>query len=275
MVAPLEPSRRPRRFGSEAARRLLMQNALDDLDRVFYFGDRCVHQRRGRAVTQIKLGEAGGKTITAFVKLNWGRRRLVPRWTDMRRGQAFQSLPVREWEGLELFQSLGLLVPERLALLQRGWFWFQEAVIVRRVPPRFSLDEMLRNGDWRRLPYEDKQDLAESIIDVMHRIHRAGLGWRGTGTRHFFPERTPAGRWQLWLIDCEGVHRQATLRSMLRDYRKLHRSLEISGANRPTLELFQELTEAALRTPSSGRERPGAGRFSMSLDLEPRFKLTT
>ena len=50
------------RFGSEAARRLLMQNALDDLDRVFYLGDRCVHQHRGRAVSQIKLGEAGGKT---------------------------------------------------------------------------------------------------------------------------------------------------------------------------------------------------------------------
>ncbi len=252
-----------------------MRNALDDLDRVFDLGDRCVHERRGRAVTRIKLGQADGKTITAFIKLYWGRRRLIPRWTDMRRGQAFQSLPVREWEGLKLFQSLGLLVPERLALLQRGWFWFQEAVIVRRVPPPYSLDEMLRNGDWRRLKNEDKRSLAESVMEVMHRIHQAGLGWRGTCTRHIFPERTPDGPWQLWLIDCEGVHRQATMRSMLRDYRKLHRSLEISGANRTTRELFQRLTKAALESGPAAHDRRLSGGFSVNLDLEPRFKLTT
>ena len=167
------------------------------------------------------------------------------------------------------------MVPERLALLQRGWFWFQEAVIVRRVPPRFSLDEMLRNGDWRRLPQDEQQALAESIIDVMHRIHRAGLGWRGTCTRHFFPERTPAGRWQLWLIDCEGVHRQATLRSMLRDYRKLYRSL--GNLRRESADVGAISKVDRSRAPHA-HLRPRtrrAGRFSMNLDLEPRFKLTT
>ncbi len=245
-----------RRYESEAARTLLGQNALDDVDRLMGLIAGCMHHHKCRAVSRVNLYRADGRRVEAFVKLNWGRRRVIPRMTDLKTGQLFQGMAAREWRGIEAFRSLGLLVPERLALLQRGWLWFQEAVIIRRVPPRFSLHEMLRNGEWDGLPQADQKALMESLVDVMRRIHRAGLGWRGTCTRHFFPERTANGSWQSWLIDCEGVHARVSRRGIARDYRKLYRGFVISGANPKALRLFQTLADDAQRFGDPGRLSP-------------------
>ena len=231
------------RFESSEARTLLHQNGLDDIDRLFALADRSLHSHKGRAVSRMMLRQADGKLVEAFVKLNWGRRRLIPRMTDLRTGQAFQCLPEREWRGIEALASLGCLVPERLALLKRGWLWFREAVVIKRVRPEFSLDDMIRSGEWNRLAEIDRQAILEAVVGIMRRIHEAGLGWRGTCTRHFFPEPAAAG-WQLWLIDCEGVHGHVTQRAIARDYRKLSRAFEISGADSRTLRQFQMLFQA-------------------------------
>ena len=63
-----------------------------------------------------------------FVKFSWGRRRWWPRLSDVRTGQVFQSLAVREWEGLKTFERLRLQVPERLALLEEGVLWKRSAL---------------------------------------------------------------------------------------------------------------------------------------------------
>ncbi len=232
-------------YESESARLLLQHNALDRLDRLFATQDQCIHQHKGRAVCQVNLYQPGGESLPAFIKLNWGRRRIVPRFSDIKTGQAYQCLPTREWDGIELFKAQGLLVPERLALIKQGRVWFQEAVVMKRVRPQFSLDEMINNQQWHQLSQDDQAGLLEGVVEVMQRIHQAGLGWRGTCTRHFFPEKTSQGRWQFWLIDCEGVHRHLTRKAIVRDYRKLNRALAISGAEESTLQFFQRLTDRA------------------------------
>lgn len=181
-----------------------------------------------------------------FVKLNWGRRRLWPRMTDLRSGQLFQSLPEREWHGVGLLQSLGLAVQERLALLREGLWRFREAILVRAVPTALSWDDMIRNGDWQQLG-RDKQDrLMEAAADVLQTIHAHGLGWRGTCTRHFFPQADSDIGWKMWLIDCEGVHARASSKTPARDAHKLIKALRHCGADTGTVLRMQRI----LATPA-------------------------
>lgn len=226
-------------FAAESVRRLLEHNGLAEIDAVFARGEtvRCRHP--GRAVYETTLAGDDGGPARVFVKLNWGRRRILPRMTDLKTGQVFQSLPVREWRGLGRLASLGLNVPERLALFRDGLVSFRAAIVVRAVPPSHSLDEMLQNGAWGRLAAEERDSLLDAVVAALGTIHAAGLGWRGTTSRHFFPELDESGRWKLWLIDCEGVHGRATRRTVERDYRKLRRAMRESGADGATLELLE------------------------------------
>jgi hypothetical protein len=79
------------------------------------------------------------------------------------------------------------------------------------------------------------------MAGTMRRIHAAGLGWRGTCVRHFFPEWLPDGSCRTWLIDCEGVYRGSGPRVVERDFRKLHKSLVLCGADDPTLARFEQM----------------------------------
>ena len=262
-----------RRYDSEAARSLLRANAWDDLDKLFTLAAQSLHGHKGRTVSRVELHQPTGVAVSAYVKLNWGRRRLVPRMSDMKTGQAFQSLPEREWRGIAELRSLGFFVPERLALLQRGWVWFQEAVVIQSVRPPFSWDELIRTGRWETLSKIDQEGILEGVVDAMQRIHQAGLGWRGTCTRHFFPEQTPDGNWQFWLIDCEGIHRKVTARNIARDYRKLNRALAISGSDAATLNAFERLTDRAqqLRSHNWSPQIESA----QPLALNPALKAST
>src|SRR5690606_37844136 len=128
---------------------------------------RSLHHHKDRAVSRVTLHQPTGESIDAFVKLNWGRRRLIPRMTDLRRGQAFQSHAEREWEGIEALRLLGLRVPERFALFQSGWLKFRDAVIIKRVPPEHSIDDMIRSGAWDQLSGADRQAILEGVIQIM------------------------------------------------------------------------------------------------------------
>ncbi|MCH8830879.1 MAG: hypothetical protein IID45_14990 [Planctomycetes bacterium] len=242
-------NRRRASFGSVVAERLLRENGLDSLESVFERVIDTVHRHRGRSVTECRLQEADGSEVRTFVKLNWGRRRFWPRMTDLKTGQLFQSLPVREWKGLSLFQSIGLNVPERLGLFRAGWIRFRHAVIVREVPAEFSVDELLQTGRWGKIDRADRSDLLKAMIEVMSIIHRAKLGWRGASSRHFFPERLEDGRWKLWLIDCEGVHRGRQRKIVKRDLTKLRRAMRESGADPDTLCELDRLIAGSLRVP--------------------------
>jgi hypothetical protein len=164
---------------------------------------------------------------------------------------------------------VGLLAPERLAYSNRGRLRFQEAVIIKRVPPRSSLHDMIQDSQWDQLPADDQRALLECLVETMQQIHRAGLGWRGTCSRHFFPERTAQSGWQCWLIDCEGVHHRATRRDMARDYRKLERGLMISGLKAAALNEFQTLSQSALRSLIREKSSWLRRSFSLRATLKP------
>jgi len=115
--------------------------------------------------------------------------------TDLKTGQTFQSLSDREWNGLARFRALGLNVPERLALYCHGLWTVRTAVILREVPPQHSLDEMLKNGRWQQFSAGQRESLLETVMATMQTIHKAGLGWRGTSCRHFYPQLHNDGSW--------------------------------------------------------------------------------
>jgi len=234
---------------------LLSANRLTGIEEVFRCGVSAQMRHPGRAVCELNLLDQDGNPYRAFAKLNWGRRRLWPRLTDLRTGQPFSSHPVKEWHGLDKLHSLGLAVPERLALFEEGVWHFRAAVIVRAVPPPRSIYEMLCDGSWHALPQADRMGIVDQIVDTLDRVHAGRLGWRGTSTGHFYPERTPTGGWKLWLIDCEGVHTRATRRTSKRDFRKIARCLSRAGADWLTLEHLRLRVETERRI-SLGPDRP-------------------
>jgi len=235
-------------FASEAARELLSANGIDRLERLFSRRCNALHARSDRCVWPVDLARPNGLPLRAFVKMNWGWRRLIPRSTDLRTGQALWSLPAREWEGIEQLRQIGLNVPERLALFEEGLVRFRSAVVVQSVPGEASLSDWVLNGHWADLPRNVHRDVLEAVAGCMRTIHGAGLAWRGASCRHFLPEHVSGGGWKLWLIDCEGVHRATSPRDAARDLRKLWRSCHEIGADQETLDrLAAEIDDAPAR----------------------------
>jgi hypothetical protein len=235
------PTRGTAVYETPAARELLQQSGLDDLDRLYALPYRHVARHRGRAVLPVALESAQGPVVSAFVKLNWGPRRLWPRMTDLKTGQFLQTLAEREWRGVRRLRDLGLLVPERVAYLKEGVWRMREAVVLRAVPPHESLHALIRGGRWQSLGRTAQDALLEAVAAAVRRIHTAGLAWRGVCTRHLFPKSAADGSWRLWLIDCEGVHGRAGAKAFRRDRRKLLRAFGYSGADRAACERLESL----------------------------------
>ncbi len=242
-------------FADDACRQLLEANGLDNLDALFAQAQRLQLRHAGRGVVCRTLTAGVVEPTTVFIKLNWGRRRLWPRLTDLRNGQHQKTLPEREWDGLTQCARLGLHVPERIALFRDGLLNLRAAVVVCKVPPEKSLDDMLADGSWLQLPPDERSAILAAVVETTATIHRAGFGWRGTGKRHFFPERLPDGTYRTWIIDCEGIHRGANPRIVARDYDKLLRSMQESGTDARTLDALQSLIDAtiALQAARVGR----------------------
>jgi lipopolysaccharide kinase (Kdo/WaaP) family protein len=228
-------------FESPATESVLRQNGLGTLDAIFERRDAAQIRHVGRAVWKTELQGPDGKAFTAFVKLSWGRRRWWPRLADIRTGQVLKSLAVREWEGLAVFERLGLQVPERLAILEEGLLWKRSALFLRAVPPPASLSDMILDGSWLRLPLTDRGMILEEFARKLCRIHGSGWAWRSISTRHVFPQRDASGGWELWLIDCEGVHRARSAETLRRDLRRFMRALSHDRADERTLELMQSI----------------------------------
>jgi hypothetical protein len=227
-------------FASEHARVLLARHNLAELDAIFEQATDARLRHSGRSVWDTHLHDEDGKRIHVYVKMNWGRRRLWPRMTDLKTGQWLQSLPVREWHGIGTLGQLGINVPQRLAVIHRGLVTFQSAVIVRAIPPSDSVFDLLQSGKWSQFASDCRQHVLRGIARVMRTIHTAGLGWRGTSVGHFYPQATANDDWNTWVIDCEGVHRSATQQTFDRDDRKLIKSFELAGADEETRTMLTD-----------------------------------
>jgi len=247
------PVRPLTKFQSPATERLLRHHGLGSLDAIFAERDSAQVRHVGRAVFKLELRGTDGKLVTAFVKLSWGRRRWWPRLADIRSGQVFMSLAVREWEGLGVFEQLGLHVPERLAILEEGLLWKRSALIVKSVPPPASLSEMILNGAWLALPLEDRRRILEQVAQALLRIHAAGWAWRSISTRHVFPQREGSAAWGIWLIDCEGVHRTRSPETLQRDIRRFIRALAHDRADEQTVGMMRFIASQLPALESLGR----------------------
>ena len=226
-------------FASDDARAFCHRNGLFDGDDLYSLGCPVYRQHRGRCVNEATLEEETDLPLRVFIKKQAGRLRLFPRLTDLKTGQVFHSLPQREWGGIERLASMGLNVPKRLALFHEGLFFFRAAIVLREVPPRLSIGQMLRNGTWSRLNHPEQDSLLDAMVSTMETIHQAGFIWRGASSKHFYPELQDDALWKLWLIDCEGVYSRRATRARKQSYLRLFRSMKESGAEFRTLDRLQ------------------------------------
>jgi hypothetical protein len=252
-------------FASPATEAVLQQQGLGSLDQIFQKRSAAHVRHNGRAVWKTELRGADGETFTAFVKLSWGRRRWWPRLSDIRTGQVFKSLAVREWEGLAVLERLGFHVPERMAILEEGLLWKRSALILRAVPPPASLSDMILDGRWLSQAVEDRRSILDEVARTLCRMHKLGWAWRSISTRHVFPQRASGNGWEIWLIDCEGVHRARSAEILDRDFHRFLRALAHDRADEQTLEMMRTIgSQLALSgTPGehnsrSKRVRPAA-----------------
>jgi lipopolysaccharide kinase (Kdo/WaaP) family protein len=250
-------------FESPATESVLCQNGLGTLDAIFERRAAAQVRHVGRAVWKTELHGPDGKAFTAYVKLSWGRRRWWPRISDIRTGQVLKSLAIREWEGLAVFERLGLQVPERLAILEEGLLWKRSALILKAVPPPASLSDMILDGSWPRLPLEDRRMILEEFARKLRRIHSSGWAWRSISTRHVFPQRDASGGWELWLIDCEGVHRARSAETLYRDLRRFMRALLHDRADGQTLGMMESIG-SQFRSPEIFAAREGRSKRGRS-----------
>ena len=224
------PSKR-RLVESPQTDEILRLNGLNNLDDVFRIAARASSRHNGRGVCPVWLLDVNGGRFTAYFKLNWGLPRLNPQWEDVKSGRVFQSLVYREWLGIERMERLGFRVPRRLAFFEDGWIRRRSAVIIRAVPPRESLSEMIRSASWTARPAAEQDGLIEAGLATLRRIDAHGLAWRGALTRHLFPEKNAHGEWAMWLIDCEGIH-DRTSETLARDIARFQKSLQTDHAKR-------------------------------------------
>lgn len=236
-----------RQFASEPAQSLLEFNGLSESRAIFRQGAMVRQRHRRRTVWETTLSRGDAEPMRVFVKMEWGRPRFRPRMSDLKTGQVFQSLPVREWHGLHRLGKLGVCVPQPLALFREGFWSIRDAVVIPAVPPASSVHEMIRSGSWSRLSPERQSSLLKAILAVLRRIHAAGLGWRGVSVQHMYPQLRSDETWEVWLIDCEGIHGAATRRTFARDFNRLWNSISHAGLDSATLERLRLETKTSTR----------------------------
>lgn len=231
---------------NEESRKLLVHNQLLDEKSLFSWGTPIYQQHEGRCVSLGMLSDPeDSHPRQAFLKTHLGRLRLWPRLNDLRAGQIFQTLPEREWDGIRRLAELGLNVPQRLLLFRKGGFSFRAAILLEKVPPPRSVEQMLKDGTWQQLTAHQQMNLLDTIVLIMQQIHGSGQIWRGTSSRHFYPELQSDQTWKIWLIDCEGVYPQKSQRGFRKNYLKLFRSMKESGANFRLLDQLRRRIEIA------------------------------
>ena len=213
-------------FASDEIEKLLAAGGVRDLGDAYRVGELLGEQHLRRAtrhknkhVVKFELNGPTGCT-PVYIKRQWRRERLFPRPTDIRHRINILCSPIHEWRGLRILQDAGLNVSEPLAVFWSGWGLVQGAVVTRAVPPAMSMADMLLRGELLAMNAERRLSLIEAAVDVVVRLKHAGISWRSMKAKHFYPEESADGGWQIWLIDCEGVYRWASRRDCERDWKK-------------------------------------------------------
>ena len=206
------------RYGGEAAWKLLAVNGLTDLAAVFRCGEPIPCRHKFKCICKATLRD-GDRDVHVFIKRQWKRARLIPRWPDIRDGMAAMHWPEREWWGLQEFRRLGFNTPTPLALFCDPWYSARSAVVTTAVPCDRSLRELVHDGTVARLDAAARSKLIDAVVAIIERIHDSGHGWRAMSIKHFFPALQDDGGWRTWLIDCEKVHARITPHYVLRDRR--------------------------------------------------------
>lgn len=234
-------------YESYAARRLLAQNGISDLDRMSELARGVTRRRKNRVVFQVRLDHvAHGDPTDIYIKMYWGPRRFLPRVPELRSRQFWEPQPLREWNGIKRIADCGLNVPRRLAVFYRGLFSISAAVIVQGLPDSRSLWSIIQPESWAQVDRHDRKILREQVIRCLKIIHSHHLGWRGAAAKHFYLESGESFLGKLWLIDLEGVYRRPRVADHRRDIARLLKSISTSGADEETVSFWRSGLEKCL-----------------------------
>ena len=218
-------------YASSDAQRLLTSAGLNSIDDAFRIGQPLEGMRRLKGsrheYKEVVIANLARDNLSSqiYIKRQWRRERLLPRWTDVRRKRFTFGCPVAEWQGLMRLRSVGISAAEPLALFRQSWCSARSAILTRAVPAAHSLNELLDLGIVQTLHTDQAISLAGAVLHTIEQIQAAGLGWRSMKAKHFYPELLDTGEWRVWLIDCEGVYARASRRDRSKDRRRFLESL--------------------------------------------------
>ena len=211
------------KFQSDEAKKILIKNGLATLEDALkvgqplsgafaYRGSRHDHKE----VVRVKLNVGNreeDRHDTFYIKRQWKRHRLIPRWTDIRRGNGFCSVAEAEWNGLRRMEQAGIPVVEPLGLFcGKGGVG---AIVTRAAPATHSLQDLLIEGLALNYGESKRSQLVSTIVSTITKIGTRQLAWRSMKAKHFYPHEV-RGSWRICLIDCEGVSENA----LERDWRR-------------------------------------------------------
>ena len=234
------------KFRSDEAREILAKNGLATLEDALkvgqplsgafaYRGSR--HGHREVVKVELNIGDGDEERYdTFYIKRQWKRRRSFPRLTDIRRGVAFCSEAEAEWNGLHRMEDEGITVVQPWGLFcGKGGIG---AIVTRAAPAIHSLQDVLADGLALNFSESKRRELVSAIISTITKIRARQIAWRSMKAKHFYPHEVE-GRWQICLIDCEGVSKSALERHWRRSTRDFIDSLS------PTIDA--ELAESLQR----------------------------
>lgn len=217
-AAPVQPS---------PAAQASLEQTLRDLPRV---GTRV----KDRGYRQVWRFEHGGKPYYLKFYRRQGER---DRWRRIFRG----SPAIREFHRLQWLQKAGIPAPRAVAFLMG--FKLEgadgDAVIFEAIEPSVPLDEYLNDRELSGVPVAGHRNLADQVVDLVHKLGQAGLGHDDLHLGNFLLHDG-----QVYLIDAYAVRkgglrtgdvmqlgasvsRFATTSDLVRGWRKL------GGGDRP------------------------------------------
>ena len=211
------------KFRSDEAREILTKNGLATLEDALNVGQPLSgafafrgsrHGHKEVVSVELNVGDRGeDRHDTFYIKRQWKRQRLIPRWTDIRRGNGFCSVAEAEWNGLRRMEHAGISVVEPWGLFcGKGGVG---AIVTRTAPATHSLQDLLSEGQALTYSETKRSQLVSAIISTIAKIRAEQLAWRSMKAKHFYPHEV-RGSWRVCLIDCEGVSKNA----LERDWRR-------------------------------------------------------
>ena len=166
------------KFRSDEAREILIKNGLATLEDALKIGQQLSgafayrgsrHGHKEVVSVELNVGDCEqDRHDTFYIKRQWKRSRLLPRWTDIRRGNGFCSVAEAEWNGLLRMEHAGIPVVEPWGLFcGKGGVG---AIVTRAAPATHSLQDVLRTGLALNYSEHKRSQLVSSILSTITKI---------------------------------------------------------------------------------------------------------